>query len=190
MEQSGLFASEGPPRMLRHARRRQEPPPARGWRREVHRIRVYVDTSVFGGTQDDEFVVESNGFCEQVRLGAYVVLLSDETQRELAASPEAVQDVWLDLPAASVELIGLDDEARSLADEYVNAGVLGEASIADALHVAAATVANADLILSWNFRHIVNYNRIRGFNSVNVRMGYRAMTILSPREVGDEAEGL
>ncbi len=156
----------------------------------MHRIRVYVDTSVFGGTQDDEFVVESNGFFEQVRLGAYVVLLSDETQRELAASPEAVQDVWLDLPAASVELIGLDDEARSLADEYVNAGVLGEASIADALHVAAATVANADLILSWNFRHIVNYNRIRGFNSVNVRMGYRAMTILSPREVGDEAEGL
>ena len=109
----------------------------------MRRIRVYVDTSVFGGTQDDEFVVESNSFFEQVRLGAYVVLLSDETQRELAASPEAVQDVWLDLPPASVELIGLDDEARSLADEYVSAEVLGEASIADALHVAAATVANA-----------------------------------------------
>ena len=83
-----------------------------------------------------------HGFFEQVRLGAYVVLLSDETQRELAASPEAVQDVWLDLPPASVELIGLDDEARSLADEHVDAEVLGEASIADALHVAAA---NADL---------------------------------------------
>ena len=109
----------------------------------MHRIRVYVDTSVFGGTQDDEFIVPSNSFFEQVRLGAYVVVLSDETQREIAASPEAVQDVWLDLPAASVELIGLDDEARSLADEYVNARVLGEASIADALHVAAATVANA-----------------------------------------------
>ena len=117
----------------------------------MQRIRVYVDTSVFGGTQDDELVIASSSF-EQVRLGAYVILLSDETQRELAASPEAVQGVWLDLPAASVELIGLDDEARSLAEEYVNAGVLGEASIADALHVAAATVANADLILSWNFR--------------------------------------
>jgi len=109
----------------------------------VHRIRVYADTSVFGGTQDDELVVASHSFLGQVRLGAYVVLLSDETQRGLAASPEAVQDVWLDLPPASVELIGLDEEARSLADEYVNAGVLGEASIADALHVAAATVANA-----------------------------------------------
>jgi hypothetical protein len=153
MEQSGLFASEGPPRMLRHARSRQKPPPSQGWRQDVHRIRVYVDTSVFGGTQDDEFIVASNDFFEQVRLGAYVVLLSDETQRELVTSPEAVQDVWLDLPPASVELIGLDDEARSLAEEYVNAGVLGEASIADALHVAAATLANADLILSWNFKH-------------------------------------
>ena len=155
----------------------------------MHRIRVYVDTSVFGGTQDDEFVLASTSFFDQVRLGAYVVLLSDETQRELTDSPTAVQGVWLDLPPDSVELIGLDDEARSLADEYVDSGVVGGASIGDALHVAAATVAGADLILSWNFRHIVNYNRIRGFNSVNVRMGYRAMTILSPREVGVE-EGI
>ena len=77
---------------------------------------------------------------------------------------------------------------RELADEYVRAGVLGPASADDATHVAAATVAGADLIVSWNFRHIVNYNRIRGFNAVNVRMGYRAITILSPREVIDVDE--
>jgi len=94
-----------------------------------------------------------------------VVLLSDETQRELADSPDVVQRVWLDLPPASVELIDLGDEARSLADDYVNAGVRGEASLGDALHVAAATVAGADLILSWNFKHIVNYSRIRGFDN-------------------------
>ena len=128
----------------------------------MHRIRVYVDTSVFGGTQDDEFVLASTSFFDRVRRGEYVVLLSDETQRELADSPDAVQGVWIGLPPASVELIGLDDEARFLADEYVSARVLGAASIGDALHVAAATVAGAD----------------------------GAMTILSPREVGDEAEGL
>lgn len=183
------FAPEDPPPRMGQARVWQEPLPSLGWTHEMHRIRVYVDTSVFGGTQDDEFVVASTRFFDQVRLGVYVVLLSDETQRELTGSPAAVQSVWLDLPPASVELIGLDEEARSLADDYVSAGVLGGASIADALHVAAATVAGADLILSWNFSHIVNYNRIRGFNSVNVRMGYRAMTILSPREVGDE-EGI
>lgn len=182
--------SVGLPSRLSPYRLWQEPKRSQRWRQEVRRIRVYVDTSVFGGTQDDEFVVESKRFFDQVRVGAYVVLLSDETQRELAGSPVAVQAIWLGLPPASVEFIGLDDEATSLANEYVKAEVLREASIGDALHVAAATVAGADLILSWNFRHIVNYNRIRGFNSVNVRMGYRAMTILSPKEVGDEDEGI
>jgi predicted nucleic acid-binding protein len=156
----------------------------------VHKIRVYVDTSVFGGTQDEEFFVESNNFFDHVRLGEYKVLLSDETQRELANSPDVVQDVWQNLPPGSVELISIDDEARFLANEYITAKVLGEASIGDALHVAVATVAGADLILSWNFKHIVNFSRIRGFNGVNVRMGYRAMTILSPKEVGDEEENI
>ena len=156
------------------------------WRRDVRRIRVHVDTSVFGGTQDAEFAADSQSFFAQVRSGAYVVLLSDETLRELAASPEPVRRVWLDLPPTAVELAGLPDEASALADDYITSGILGHASIGDALHVAAATVAGADLILSWNFKHIVNYNRIRGFNGVNVRLGYRAMTILSPREMRDD----
>ena len=105
-------------------------------------------------------------------------------------SPDAVQEVWQNLPPGSVELIGINDEARFLANEYIAAKVLGEASIGDALHVAVATVAGADLILSWNFKHIVNFSRIRGFNSVNIRMGYRAMTILSPKEAGDEEESI
>ena len=73
-----------------------------------------------------------------------------------------------------------------MAEQYLKAGVLGRASIDDATHVAAATVAGADLILSWNFMHIVNFNRILGFNSVNTRYGYRSMVILSPWEVIDE----
>jgi len=155
----------------------------------MRRIRVYVDTSVFGGTQDAEFATDSRSFFAQVARGVYVVLLSDETLRELAVSPEAVRRAWLDLPPTAVELTGLPDEASTLADEYISSGVLGSASIGDALHVAAATVAGADLILSWNFKHIVNYNRIRGFNGVNVRLGYRTMTILSPREMRDDGEG-
>ena len=79
--------------------------------------------------------------------------------------------------------MSLNDDVRDLAKEYLNCRILGEASLSDALHVAAATVAGADLIISWNFKHIVNFNRICGFNSINIRLGYRAMTILSPMEV-------
>ncbi|MBI5896256.1 MAG: PIN domain-containing protein [Desulfobacterales bacterium] len=154
----------------------------------MRKIRVYVDTSVFGGTQDEEFSAESQNFFNQVQAGNFSVILSEQTLRELSRSPDSVQAVWQNLPAHSVENIPVDDEISELAYAYIVAKVLGAASIGDALHVAAATVAGADLILSWNFKHIVNFNRIRGFNSVNIRMGYRAMTILSPKEVGDEDE--
>lgn len=154
----------------------------------MRKIRVYVDTSVFGGTQDEEFAEESQRFFRQVQKGIFMVILSEQTLRELSRSPDTVQAVWQNLPLESVENIPIDDEISELAYGYITAKVLGGASIGDALHVAAASVAGADLILSWNFKHIVNFNRIRGFNSVNIRMGYRAMTILSPKEVSDEDE--
>ncbi len=156
----------------------------------MHQIRVYADTSVFGGAQDEEFKENSLNFFNKVTNGEFIVLLSTETLRELSGSPKEVQSVMLNLPDSSIEEVPIDDEVRDLANEYIAAEVLGQASFSDALHVSAATVAGADLILSWNFRHIVNFNRIRGFNSVNIRFGYRTMTILSPKEVSDENESL
>lgn len=152
----------------------------------MHKTRVYVDTSVYGGVRDDEFAEVSRRFFDQVMSGDFVVLVSRLTADELEAAPVDVSSVLAGLSPERVEPVPLNDEVRELAADYVRAGVLGEASIDDATHVAAATVAGADLIVSWNFRHIVNYNRIRGFNGVNVRSGYRSMVILSPREVVDD----
>ena len=145
--------------------------------------RVYVDTSVFGGTQDTEFADDSLRFLEEVRKGVFVVLVSPLTMGELADAPEDVSRTLFDLPPSQVESVPLSKEVLDLAEEYIRTGVLGERWADDATHVAAATVAGADLIVSWNFRHIVNFRRIHGFNSVNVRMGYQPITILSPREV-------
>jgi hypothetical protein len=152
----------------------------------MRRIRVYADNSVFSGTEDEQFAGPSKLFFERVHAGKFLLLLSNETLREMLGAPAPVQELWQNLPATSVEKVDINDEVKVLAEEYVKAGVLGRASEADALHVAAATVAAADLILSWNFRHIVNYNRILGFNSVNLRSGYRSMLILSPLEVSDD----
>ena len=149
----------------------------------MHRIRVYVDTSVFGGTMDEEFAEASNRFFERVQNVEFVVLPCTETLRELAKAPDPVRGVWKALPPQLVEELAISAEAANLAREYINANVLDPASESDALHVAVATVAGADLILSWNFKHIVNFNRIKGFNSVNANQGYRPMTILSPIEV-------
>jgi len=149
----------------------------------LRKLRVYVDTSVFGGTEDDEYMDESRRFFSHVQRGDYTVLLSDETLRELELAPEIVKALWKRLEPINVELVRIDDEVQQLAEAYIDEEVLGKASQGDALHVAAATVADADLILSWNFKHIVNYDRIRGFNGVNLKHGYRTMSIMSPMEI-------
>ncbi len=158
----------------------------------MRRPRVYVDNSVFSGTQDEEFAEESLRFFERVREGAYTVLVSETVLRELARAPEGARRVHADLPAGSVEEVPVDDEVMELAQAYIDAGVLGSRRIADATHVAAATVARADLILSWNFKHLVNYNRIRKFNGVDALKGFAQIEIRSPLEVGhvDEDEGV
>ncbi|HUW57273.1 MAG TPA: PIN domain-containing protein [Planctomycetota bacterium] len=156
----------------------------------MRKIRVYVDTSVFGGTQDEEFRGASLRFFERVTSGEFVLLLSDITVGELTDAPENVQEVWRSLQPEQAEEVNIGPEVQELADRYVQTGVVSEDSIADAMHVAAATLAGADLILSWNFRHIVNFDRIRGYNGVNVALGYRSVTILSPMEIryGNEKE--
>jgi len=156
-------------------------------------IRTYVDTSVFGGCFDDEFAEYSNRFFEQVRRGAYHVLVSEMVLGELSGAPIRVREVLQHLPTEAWEELQPTRDADTLTQGYLEAGVLTPASRSDATHVAMAAVAGADLVVSWNFRHIVNFDRIRGFNAVNVREGYRPLQILSPREVGtdepEEAEG-
>jgi len=158
----------------------------------MRRISVYVDTSVFGGTADDEFADPSRRFFERVHRGEFVVLLSQITVDELAGAPEGIQQVLKDLPDGSLIQVAADQEARALAQAYLDAGILSSSRIADALHVAAATVARADLILSWNFRHMVNYDRIHKYNGVNALKGYPPVEIHSPLEMShdDEIEGI
>ena len=149
----------------------------------MHKIRVYLDTSVFGGTQDEEFAQASQHFFQRVRKGGFLILLSAHTVDELMPAPEQVLMVLRDLPQHCVETVASSDETETLAKAYIEAGALGEGSYMDALHVATATVAGADLILSWNFKHIVCYDRIQIFNGVNSLHGYRALDIRSPLEM-------
>ena len=125
----------------------------------MRKTRVYVDTSVFGGAADEEFSDASRTFFDRVCRGDFVLLISQITLDELTGAPGNVQQVLKDLPDDSLVHVANDDEARDLAQAHLDAGVLGRSSVADALHVATATVARADLVVSWNFRHIVNYSK-------------------------------
>lgn len=149
----------------------------------VKRLRVYPDTSVFGGCFDREFSEASHQFFREVRAGRFSVVISDVTTRELLQAPETVRRVLVELPVDLVEAVTVDDEVVSLRDAYLSAGVVGPASEADAEHIAAATVAEVDLLVSWNFKHIVHFDKIRGFNGVNSLRGYRSLDIYSPLQV-------
>jgi hypothetical protein len=87
------------------------------------------------------------------------------------------------VPEAHIEALQLDAEARELAEAYVDAGVLKAGMRADAQHIAIATVGRVDVLVIWNFKHIVNLQRIHGYNSVNLRRGYPMIEIRTPREV-------
>ncbi len=80
------------------------------------------------------------------------------------------------------EFLVLTEEMIELARAYISENVVGKTSFADCLHIAIATVNHADFLVSWNFKYIVNIQRIRGYNSVNVKLGYKQLEIRSPRE--------
>ena len=149
----------------------------------MHRQRVYVDTSVIGGCQDPEFAAESRALIEMARRGELTLLLSDLLFQELEDAPQEVVAILEDLPADSHVLVTTTEETEILRQQYMAAEILPPASEDDALHVAIATVNNADLILSWNFKHFVHVEKIRRFNAVNLVQGYQSIDIRSPKEV-------
>ncbi len=146
-----------------------------------------VDTSVFGGVHDEAFRVPSERFFQAVREGGLTLLVSEALALEIASAPEAVQATF-EAHRAHMEALETTAEATALAEAYLAAKVVPAASRVDALHVALASVAGADALVSWNFQHLVQLRRIRGFHAVNVLRGYPLLEIRSPREVIDEEE--
>ena len=146
-------------------------------------VRVYIDTSVVGGCLDEEFAAESQALMAMARRGDLTLIVSSHLADELVQAPPEVKELFAALPEECLERVAVRDEALSLRTKYLKAGILGPGSADDALHVAIATVAGADLIVSWNFRHIVHFEKIRQFNAINRFEGYAMVDIRSPKEV-------
>ena len=149
--------------------------------------RIYTDTSVIGGCEDEEFRVHSRRLMDAFVRGDLRLVLSELTLRELAPAPQVVREVLARVPQGHIEVVRLTPAADELARRYLAEGILKPNMLADAQHIAMATVATVDALVSWNFRHVVNLPRIHGYHGVNARLGYPLIEIRSPREVlGDE----
>lgn len=155
--------------------------------------RIYVDTSVLGGCFDDEFSPWSVGLMRDFRAGNFRPVLSEVVAAEVRFAPDVVQVTYAELLALGAEYLTVSDEALQLLATYRSRQVLTPQFGNDMLHIALATVADVDVLVSWNFRHIVRLDKIRLFNAVNIELGYKSLFIYSPREVtldeGDHNQG-
>ena len=145
--------------------------------------RFYFDTSVFGGAFDIEFEKESILLFEKVKLGQIICVYSNLTEAEICTAPKNVQDLFESIPMEFKEKVEITEEGLTLAQTYVHEKVVGETSLDDCIHIATATLSKVDVLVSWNFKHIVNIYRIRGYNSINLREGLQNLNIHSPKEI-------
>jgi len=145
--------------------------------------RVYIDTSIVGGYFDVEFAQDTVPFFESVRKGERIILISGLLNDELKNAPAHVRELLQTVPSEYKEQVEMTAEVRRLAQKYIDANVVGRTSLDDCRHIAAATICKADALVSWNFKHIVNLARIKGYNGINLQHGYSAIEIRTPKEM-------
>jgi hypothetical protein len=144
-------------------------------------LSVYIENSVVGGYFDDEFKDYTQKLFEEFKKGIYKPVISSHVIAELEnGAPEKVKE---NLQKLDYEEYTITDEMLELAQKYMNQNIVSENYYGDALHIAVATVIGVDVLVSWNFKHIVNLNKIKLFNSVNIREGYNILEIRTPQEV-------
>jgi predicted nucleic acid-binding protein len=150
---------------------------------KTKKLNLYIDTSVIGGYFDVEFEEETKILFQSILNNDFHVIYSTVTEDELINAPKKVRELLDLIPNENKTRIELTEEAVMLGDTYIEENVVGKTSREDCLHIALATIHKADVLVSWNFKHIVNVMRIRGYNAVNLKLGYSNIDIRSPKEI-------
>lgn len=154
----------------------------------MKKLTVYIDASVIGGCEDEEFAEITLKMWRKFINGDFIAVFSEHTLRELEGAPENVRNRLLEIPEGNQIILADSSESFTLAEAYLAHKIVGPGSKADALHVALATVGRVDVLVSWNFKHVVNFGRIRLFNAVNLEQGYGFIEIRSPQEILTDEE--
>ena len=144
---------------------------------------IYIDTSVVGGYFDEEFKEATVRLFARLENHEIIFVISDLLDLELLNAPLHVKQLLHNYSADKFQRVELTEEAIKLSDIYISEKVVGKSSLEDCRHIALATIHKVDVLASWNFKHIVNLDKIKGYNSVNMRLGYSIIEIRSPKEL-------
>ena len=151
----------------------------------MKRQRIYIDTSVVGGFFDKVFEKETKLLFQRLENKEIICVISNLLREELKSAPKYVRNLLDNYSDDNFETIELTEEAKELADKYIAENVVGKTSLDDCRHIALATINKVDVLASWNFKHIVNLTRIRGYNGVNLKNGYQTLEIRTPKDLID-----
>ena len=147
------------------------------------RKRIYIDTSIVGGYFDEEFEVATKALFKRLENKEVIFVVSEVLEQELKTAPLHVRELINSLDDDCIESVKLTDESKALANAYIEEGIVGIKHIDDCRHIATATINNVNVLVSWNFKHIVNLDKIEMYNGVNLRHGYKVIEIRNPKEL-------
>lgn len=151
--------------------------------------RLYLNTSVFGallGDEDPARVRATSRLLDVLAAGRYEGYIGREVLAEINLAPVRIRDRLLKAVAdLSPTILDPTPASEDLFNSYWATGLFRRGSRMDARHLAVATVAGMDALVSWNYRDMVNLGRKRVVHSVNIRLGYHMIDIVSPLEVPD-----
>ena len=145
--------------------------------------RIYIDTSIVGGFFDKEFEIPTKALFKRLENKEIIFVVSDVLEGELKKAPQHIKELLNNYDNDCFEKVKSTNETDLLAQKYIDEKVVGASSFEDCQHIAIATINNVNVLASWNFKHIVNLVRIRGYNGVNMKMGYKILEIRTPKEL-------
>jgi len=158
----------------------------------MKKLKIYLDTSVISYLHQPDApdkMDDTLALWEEIKAGEYQAVISEITTRELMECVEPKRSIMADyLIEADIEVLTITSEINELAQEIIHRGILTPKSIDDCTHIAAAITNGCDIIVSWNFKHLVNIRTINGIREITVSNHYKPIDIYSPSVLlkGDE----
>ena len=146
------------------------------------RLKIYLDTSV-----PNAYFDERNALRKEMtrsfwrRLDEYEVFISNLGLEEINdIGDKEKKKALLALISGFKMLSSTEKDVKALAEEYVTRGIFPVRYIEDAVHITVASLNSLDVLISWNFEHIVKLKTKREVNVVNVLLGYDQLEIVEP----------
>ncbi|MCB4792830.1 MAG: PIN domain nuclease [Elusimicrobia bacterium] len=155
----------------------------------MKKLKLYLDTSILNFAISDREnlelqIMSTKDIIGCIKRGDYEGYISDEVLKEIEQAPKDIKELLFQVvKGTGLGLLKADKDTEILAEKYIEEGLIPLKYRDDALHIAVATVNGMDIVMSWNFEHMVKLKTKKGVIAVNELMGYKTIEILTPQEV-------